>query len=799
MPRVDLHVHTRFSDHPSEWFLQRLGAAESYTDPEKAYALAKSRGMDFVAITDHNCITGALELATKHDDVIVGAEVTSYFPEDGCKVHILVWGLDERRFEAIDAIRTDVVALRDYLRDEDLPHSVAHATFSVNDRLTAMHLEKLVVLFDVFETVNGARTRRQNTQWETMLDHLTPQLMGQLVRKHRLEPFSDRPWIKGRTGGSDDHAGLLIGRTWTEAVGTTPEEFLGAVADRASRSAGRHNDSRTLAFSVYKIASDYSKSRATGSGRRGDAMQRVHNLLFEPSGASDATGSLRERIARIKASKDPLAMAFFRLIDDLESAQSLDFDQRLDIAHERISDIADELAGSLLASVREDLAAGDVFSLVRNVSAALPAAFLAAPFFSTAHLLSKGRAAADEFALSRGLTSGGLTRTLWFTDTLDDLNGVSVTLQNVARYAGEHDLPVKIVTCGGGDGARTRESVIDLPTIHHFELPYYESYALSVPSIMRSLRIIQDAEPDVIIVSTPGPVGLLGAACAKILDVPLKMVFHTDFTAQSLGVTRDESLADMVDVYQNWFYGLADEILVPTSNYLRVLLGRGFDNDRLRVFRRGIDTTHFSPQSHTRAEVCERFGLDDAPTLLFVGRLSRDKAVDTLVEAYREVVALLPDVNLIVAGDGPYAGEMRTAAAGLPRMRLVGTLDNHDLPPLYSAADLLVFPSKTDTFGMAVLEAQSCGLPALVSGVGGPQDIIVDGATGTVVSNDSVLGWAEAIFTVLVRLESDPDAQVRMREAARIHASRYDWSTLFEDVLGIQNVEDAHVEAACPA
>jgi len=234
MPRADLHVHSRYSDHPSEWFLQRLGTAESYTDPETVYQQAKARGMDFVALTDHNCITGALELAERHPDVIVGSEFTTYFPGDGCKVHLLVWGLNEAQFDVLQEIRTDIHRVRDYVRDQGLAHSVAHATFAVNDRLTSDHLEQLVLLFDVFEVVNGGRTCQQNTQWRLMLEHLTPAMMAQLSHKHRIEPFSDRSWVKGMTGGSDDHAGLLIGQAWTEVPDAeSPAAFLTAVKDAA--------------------------------------------------------------------------------------------------------------------------------------------------------------------------------------------------------------------------------------------------------------------------------------------------------------------------------------------------------------------------------------------------------------------------------------------------------------------------------------------------------------------------------------------------------------------------------------
>ena len=151
-----MHVHSRFSDHPSEWILQKLGAAESYTDPEFIFQTAKQRGMTFVTITDHNRIEGSLSLKERYPgEVFTGVEATATFPEDGCDVHVLVYGLSQAEFAEIDRLRQDIYELRDYLKQRNLAHAVAHATFAVNGRLTLEHLEKLVLLFDHFEGING--------------------------------------------------------------------------------------------------------------------------------------------------------------------------------------------------------------------------------------------------------------------------------------------------------------------------------------------------------------------------------------------------------------------------------------------------------------------------------------------------------------------------------------------------------------------------------------------------------------------------------------------------------------------
>jgi len=218
MAKVDLHVHSCFSEHPSEWFLQRIGTRESYVDPEEIYKKAKSEGMDFVTVTDHNVIEGAVRLKMRHpDDVFIGVEVTTYFPEDGTKIHVLVWGLSEGQFRVIDKIRSSIYELRTYLHEEHLAHSVAHATFSINGTLDIGHVERLFLLFDNFETLNGSRDRIDTEILTQVLRSLGPEKISDLSDRYVINSLSDDPWRKGMTGGSDDHSGLFIGRTYTYA------------------------------------------------------------------------------------------------------------------------------------------------------------------------------------------------------------------------------------------------------------------------------------------------------------------------------------------------------------------------------------------------------------------------------------------------------------------------------------------------------------------------------------------------------------------------------------------------------
>jgi hypothetical protein len=212
MAKADLHVHSKYSNRPNEWFLQRLGAAQSYTEPEAIYDRAMKAGMHFVTITDHNTIEGSLQLAGKYPEAFTGVQTTTYFPEDHCKVHLLIYGLNGDPFDEVQRIRKDIYQLRDYVVEQQLAHSVAHAAYDINRRLTTAHLEKLAVLFDVFEAINASLNVPSNEVWYHWLKYLTKESLSDLEEKHRLLAQHEDSWIKGFTGGSDDHGGLFIGK-----------------------------------------------------------------------------------------------------------------------------------------------------------------------------------------------------------------------------------------------------------------------------------------------------------------------------------------------------------------------------------------------------------------------------------------------------------------------------------------------------------------------------------------------------------------------------------------------------------
>ena len=192
MSKCDLHIHSRHSARSEEWLFRRFDFPDSYSDPKQLYKELRKRGMDYVTITDHDSIDGCLEIAHL-PRTFISEQVTTYFPHDGCKLHILVWGISEQQHREIESVRENLFDLQRYLQSAEITHAVAHPLYSVNGKLDATHLEQLILLFKHFEGINGLRDAQHCAMRQSLSvndrdgEHNDrPHLMRERKRKRRL-------------------------------------------------------------------------------------------------------------------------------------------------------------------------------------------------------------------------------------------------------------------------------------------------------------------------------------------------------------------------------------------------------------------------------------------------------------------------------------------------------------------------------------------------------------------------------------------------------------------------------------
>lgn len=581
-----MHVHSKYSEHPSEWFLQRLGAKESYTEPEFIYQTAKKRGMNFVTITDHNRIEGALRLKDRYpDDVIVGVESTTYFPDNGCKIHILLYGIDEKQFEQIQELRKDIFTFREYIRAENLAYSVAHATFSVNKKLTREHIEKLILLFDVFEGINGGRNYQSNIHCMDILKQLTPAHLERLQEQYQIEPLDKSSWKKSFTAGSDDHSGLFVGQTYTLSEGAAVKDVLDNIKHKNSAPMGRHNDYKSLAFTVYKIAYDFSRSQQ--KVLTGSFAGRLTENIFE-SKPFDLKHKLQFYRLKTKKRKDQnrIPVLLVELIDEIKKIKPTDLDNRLEIVYSKTAEIADEYFRKVLDSLKKELASGDLVNFIMNLSSSIPGIFLSLPFFTAIKHMFHSRHLVEELRTSLNiLPENQSKKILWFTDTIDDSNIISQNLRQVAWRSFRNGNRIRIVTSMAPDkkASDIPPNLIFIPSIFQTDLPGNKNITLHFPSILKSLQIINIEEPTEIYISTPGPIGLLGLMFSRLLNVSCTGIYHTDWTLAFSSISQDDSLTQLMKNYSRWFYSLMDAIKVNSSSNMDLLESQGLNRSKMEV------------------------------------------------------------------------------------------------------------------------------------------------------------------------------------------------------------------------
>ena len=360
-----------------------------------------------------------------------------------------------------------------------------------------------------------------------------------------------------------------------------------------------------------------------------------------------------------------------------------------------------------------------------------------------------------------------------FTDTFDEVNGVGRFIQDISRQAREQGRMLVVHTS-------TDNPRVDCASRKNFRpllsrpMPYYADQPLTIPPLAEVLEWADRQQFDAIHVHTPGPMGLCGWLVAKMLRIPLLGTYHTDFPGYVQNLTGDHRSVTAAGAFMKWFYGQTNKTFSRSREYRVKLVEMGFGEDKIAMTLPGVDHEKFSPQARDKGIWKER-GIGETYKLFYAGRVSLEKNLPFLADAFKRLCADRKDVALVIAGDGPYLAGMKKSLAGLP-VYFLGNQSDETLPGLYASSDLFVFPSRTDTLGQVVLEAQAAGLPVLVSNVGGPQEVMDDGITGRVLATEDPAVWARAIHELL----EDETQRMRMSRTAEQRMVRFSLGKMFD-------------------
>ena len=683
--RADLHCHSTASAVSRLGVQRSLGLPECATPPDEVYQLAKRRGMDFVTITDHDTIDGAAELAERHADAFVSVELTAWFRGEPQAVHVLAYGITPDDHEWLQANRRDVDACAEYLHGNAIACALAHPFYTVTAPLAPRHRRHLARLFDVWEVRNGARARELNAP------------AAVYVETH------------GGTGigGSDDHAGIDVGRTWTATPpAATWRDFLSHVRAGDASAHGDQGSAAKWAHAALAIA-----ARTLGAGEPGSksdpavVLRMVERVMGEGNvragataadlGPDDARNLLR---AWLDAAGLPLTA------DELLAWMRSDA-----FSHAELFRVARRRHERRLAK-----AVDDAMTLARhdaNPALAAPALFeaclAAVPYAPAAAFLGREKARLTA-------RDGEPLRVALVADGIGAMHGVTHTLEEI-QARGVPGFEVEVV---GTDANVDRR----LPAVREVDLPFYAGLEVGVPSLPGITEALAEGRYDVVHLVSPGPCGVAAAVIARVLELPVVGSYHTELAAYARLRSGDGALGRAAEWALGAFYGRCHHVLSPSPASDACLRDLGIAPERIGRWDRGVDVTRFSRDRRVDGLLAGEVNV------LYAGRLTHEKGADLLAETFLAARRRDPRLHLSLAGGGPEEGRLRAKLG--EDATFLGWLEGDDLARAYASADVFLFCSRTDTFGQVLLEAQASGLPVVAVAEGGPCSLVTDDVTG---------------------------------------------------------------------
>ena len=722
--RADLHCHSSASQLARLGVQTALGLPECATPPEEVYELAKARGMDFVTLTDHDTIAGALEIADR-PDVFVSEELTAWFRGEPQAVHVLCLGITPEDHEWLQASARDLEACAGYLHERGIACALAHPFFAVAAPLTPRHRRRLAQLFPVWETRNGARARELNMPAAVYIE--THGGVG--------------------VGGSDDHAGTDVGRTFTETPPAgSPIEFLRYVVDGHARARGDQGSAAKWAHSAMALAARVLPSGGYGPPDPAAVLTIVERIAAE---GADRRGSLGPDVSPADA-RDMLEAWLDSVGLEARGSELIAHMQADGFRHADLARRARHAHESKLREAVETIVAGPHTgaSLLEAGLGLFEACLPAVPYAPAAAVLGreKGRLVHRDAEPPRVAV---------VADALGGTHGVTRLLDRV-REEGVPGYDVEVIATDANVDRR-------LAAVAEVEVPFYPGLRVGVPSLPAAVDALAEGRYDLVHLCSPGPAGLVAALVARIMDLPVIGSYHTELGAYAALRTGDPSLEAAAHAISAAFYARCERVLSPSHAADGSLRDMGIPPERIGRWERGVDLERFGPERRRR-------GLFPGEVnVLYAGRLSREKGVDLLADAFEAARAERPGLHLVLAGGGPEETGLRERLGD--GATFLGWLRGHELARAYASADLFLFASRTDTFGQVILEAQASALPVVAVADGGPLSLVEDGRTGLLRPADPA-----ALAGAVLELAASPDLRARLGQGARKSVEGRSWA-----------------------
>ncbi len=640
--------------------------------------------MAFVTITDHNTINGVLEIAHL-PDVFISCEYTVSFPEGG-NIHVLVYGITEKEHEDLLKLRENVYEFVKYLKTKEIAHSLAHPLYSV-DRTTVdkNFVEKLILLFDNWETINGTR----GDKVVHIEEYIAKEYSGwdkiyYLAEKHKVEPQRIRDRISF-TAGSDDHGSLDVGRTWTGVEGANnKEEFLRGIWNGQTQIGTEELGEHRLLNMISRVGYDFLRNK----DKIPSDIKPIMDHIFMHSD-NPIISLLLKNFLGIKVDRQ------FLIKEILKVLPSLAMDRFF-------KSPSPQTFGELCLAL---------------IAHSFPAFLKYAQRREEERVINLGK--------SFGYIKTKTPKVAYVTDTYHHINGVARSAKIIRQIAVEEDLPFTLLI--STSSPIREENLINLKPLLEIPTPFYEELKMGIPNFLDLLDTLEKNSFTQVHIATPGPLGLLAMLAGKILGLRITFAYHTDIPSYAKIYTGDPDLYNLLWKAFVFLGNVSDKFFVPSEYYRNLFVSKGISYGKLSLFKRGVDTELFSPDKREEDFWIKRLGIRKGQkVILYVGRVSKEKGLDTFLY----VAKCFPEDAFVIVGDGPYRPYVEINKP--KNVYLAGYMMGEELAKAYASSHVFLFPSETETYGQVILEAMASGLPVIVSSKGASHEHVEDGINGLI-------------------------------------------------------------------
>jgi len=354
-----------------------------------------------------------------------------------------------------------------------------------------------------------------------------------------------------------------------------------------------------------------------------------------------------------------------------------------------------------------------------------------------------------------------------------EINGVAMTLGRLVDGLVELGQSMTVVAPQPQDRVVFKDNRYQLVPVPGWPIPRYPELRFGLPAKRKLSQRWRADRPDVIHVATEGPLGWSAISAARKAKIPVVSSFHTNFHAYG----RHYGYGFMQDGIFRWLRSLHNRCLrtfVPSEEIRESLLDKGVQN--ISVLSRGVDSVLFGP--HRRDPQLRRsWGASPSdPVAAYVGRLATEKNLDLVIEAYDTMRTSLPNLRLVLVGDGPARKALESARQDI---HFAGMQEGPRLAAHYASADCFLFASVTETFGNVVTEAMASGIPVLAYDYAAPAKFIEHGNNGLLVPFDN----AGAFLDAARDMASVHNRWSEMGKSARSVMLPHSWSNIVEGYL----------------